>query len=95
MSHVLLDDMERDYETEDALSQSETDEEVVVPPRHGPLPWVRDQSPENMRFGSSRVLAVPGVGCGFQQTPLCLIPGCSFPSCWKSDNKRSVSDTTI
>ena len=80
MSHVLLDERERDYETEDALSQSGIGEEVVVPPRPGPLPRVRDPSLENMRFGSSRVLAVPGVGRGFQQTPLCLIPGCSFPA---------------
>ena len=62
MSHVLLDERERDYETEDALFQSGTDEEVVVPPRPGPLPRKRDQSLENMRFGSSRVLAVPGSG---------------------------------
>ena len=80
MSHILLDERERDYETEDALFQSGTDEEVVVPPRPGPLPRVRDQSLENMRFGSSRVLAVPGVGRGFPQTPLYLIPGCSFPA---------------
>jgi hypothetical protein len=29
MSHILLDEREHDYETEDALFQSGTDEEVV------------------------------------------------------------------
>ena len=80
MSHVLLDEKERGYESEDAPSQSSSDEEVVVPPRHVPLPRVRDQSPMNIRSDSSRGLAVHGVERSFQQTPLCLIPGCPYPA---------------
>ena len=87
VEHALLEDRESDYDTEDALSQTETDEEIEASRHCGPQPTgqltrVRDQSPVNVRSHSahSRVAAVSRVERSFQQRPLCVIPGCSFPA---------------
>ena len=85
VEHALLEDRERGYDTEDAPSQSETDEEIKALRHCGPqrtvqLMRVRDQSPVNIRSHSARVVAVSGVERSFQQRPLCVIPGCSFPA---------------
>ena len=87
MEQALLEDRERDYDTEEASSQPETDEEIDAS-RHGgsqptgQLTRVRDQSPVNVRSRSahSRVVAVAGVERSFQQRPLCAIAGCSWPA---------------
>ena len=68
MEQALLEDRERDYETEEALSQPQTDEEIEAS-RHG----------GRSRSAHSRVVAVVGVERSFQQRPLCAIPGCSWP----------------
>ena len=85
MEQSLLEDRERDYDTEEALSSPE-DEETVNPSRHGgsqptgQLTRVRDRSPVNVRSrpAHSRVVAVAGVERSFQQRPLCAIAGCSW-----------------
>jgi hypothetical protein len=81
--HGLLAD--RDYDTEDAASQSETDEEADTmrrgrPLRTGQLTRVRHLSPVNLRDSSSRVVTVSRVDRNFGQVPRCLIQGCSFPA---------------
>jgi hypothetical protein len=77
----LIDD--RDYDTEDADTQSTTDDEGDTLPLGrslgaGQLPRVRNLSPSGGRTGSSRILTVAGAARNFGSVPLCLIAGCSF-----------------
>jgi hypothetical protein len=80
--HVLRDRgllVDRDYDTEDADTQLETDEEVDTmhrgrPLRAGQLTRVRHLSPSGGRGSSSRVMTVSRVDRNFGGVPRCLIP---------------------
>jgi hypothetical protein len=66
-----------DKEREDALfGESSSEDEAVIPTR--PVPRrQRDQSPVNVRYGTSQVKGLDGKQT---QTQLCLIRGCPYPA---------------
>jgi hypothetical protein len=91
-----LEDKGGDYDTEDAPSQSEIDEEIDTvrsgrPQRPGQPTCARDHSPVTVRHGSLPVLAIGGVERSNQQV-LCLKQGCPYPA-RLSENFRFCSRT--